>query len=249
MRSEQDAQITRSQKCKKPLTLFTRSGGAQQPPGNARLVKQRPQRRSVLLSEHFSRAHHQSLGSRVGDDGEREGGNDGLSRADIAQHHAVHRTLSRHVAADILYRAQLVVRGLERKGGKKAIEARTSRHMSAGRLARHALFLLAHQVQLEHQDLFVDQPSSGLAKLFIRPGEMDGSCRIRSRHKPVTAAKLQGQRIVFAGGCRKGIQNQTANLAAGSFSEAACTATMRPKSTESPSSRRSKNGMVMRLKP
>ena len=44
-------------------------------------------------------------------------------------------------------------------------------------------------------------------------GETDGSCRIRSRHKPVAAAKLQGQRIVFAGGCRKGIQNQTANLA------------------------------------
>ncbi len=127
----------------------------------------------MLAGKHLGRCHEQRLRLGVGRRRQRERGHDGLAGAHVAQQHVVGDRRRGQLPQDVRLRPLLLRRQLEGQCGGKRAHPRTVRPMAHGLATGAALTALAHEHELQEQQLLVDQAAPRLGNLLHRMGGMD----------------------------------------------------------------------------
>ena len=171
-------------------------GAGQHRPGDAGGIEQRPQTLAVLAREHLGGSHEQSLRTRVRGRREREGGDDGLAGAHVAQQQVVRRLRRSEGGEDVALGLLLLVGKPE---GHRLGERRHARpvHRVDDLFAPvRALVRLAHEHQLEQQQLLVHEAAARLGHFVHRMREVDARQRRAAAHQAVLRTQLERQRIM-----------------------------------------------------
>ena len=157
--------------------------------------EERRERPGMLLGEQLGRCHERGLRARAGSDTRRKGGDDRLSRADVALEQPRHGHALAEIRADLLERSLLRARERERQLRDPARQLgvrdgeRERRRLSGPTRAS------LRQSELEHEELVEREPASGREQALDVVGKVhlpQGRCDVG---KPMALANGRRERL------------------------------------------------------
>ena len=154
----------------------------------------------MLLGERLGRGHQRALPALLDRAQQREEGDDGLARADLAHEQALHRVVSCEVAVDVLERVGLVVREGEREAclepalgeGSLGIEGGSRRSLLAPRAP-------AQQRELDEQQLVEGEPAAAFERVPLVAREVQRAQRGGAVRQALPRPDPRGQRLERVG--------------------------------------------------